>query len=149
MQALSSQSFVSIGVVARRTGLAVSAIRYYEEVGLLAQSARSEGGHRVFSESVVEVLTLVRQCRDIGFGIDATKALMTLAGDAGQECDGARDIAVSQLAAVRSKMEELRRLEQSLSRFVKSCGEQCAGGPAPNCCIFEDLRSSVDGPRRA
>ena len=44
------------------------------------------------------------------------------------------------LPLLRAKMAELRQLERSLARFVQDCDQECAGGPAAQCCIFEDLR---------
>lgn len=140
MQALSSAPYLPIGVVARRAGLAVSAVRYYEEVGLLDPAGRSDGGHRVYPERAVDVLTLVRHCRDFGFSIDDTRALLSLADDSKGDCQDARDIAKGHLNAVRAKLSELRQLERSLSRFVRDCEQECAGGPAAQCCIFKDLR---------
>lgn len=69
MQAPPATQHLSIGAVARHTGLAVSAIRYYEEVGLVPSGGRSEGGHRVYPDAVVSVLSLIRHCRDLGFSI--------------------------------------------------------------------------------
>ena len=140
MQALTPEQYLSIGTVARRAGLAVSAVRYYEEVGLVAPGARSEGGHRVYPPAVVDVLNLIRHCRDLGFSVDNTRALLALADNADRDCQDARDIATSHLGAVRAKIAELRQLERSLARFVQDCDQECAGGPAAQCCIFEDLR---------
>lgn len=140
MQAPTPTQHLPIGTVARRTGLAVSAIRYYEEVGLVPPSERSEGGHRMYPDAVVDVLTLIRHCRDLGFSVENTRALLSLANDTERDCQDARDIARSHLAAVRDKMAELRQMERSLARFVQDCDQECAGGPAAQCCIFEDLR---------
>ena len=145
MQAPTDMQHLPIGTVARRTGLAVSAIRYYEEVGLVPPGDRSEGGHRVYPDAVVDVLTLIRHCRDLGFSIEDTRALLSLS-DTDRDCQDARDIAKSHLAAVRAKRAELRQLERSLARFVQDCDQECAGGPAAQCCIFEDLRKGQVKP---
>jgi DNA-binding transcriptional MerR regulator len=106
---------------------------------------RRESGHRVYPESVLDVLVLIRHCRDLGFSIDETRELVALSTDAERDCVEARAIAQVHLTAVRTKMAELRRLDQSLSRYVRACSEGCAGGPAPNCNILTDLRQSVPG----
>ena len=146
MQALTGTQHLPIGTVARRTGLAVSAIRYYEEVGLVPPGDRSEGGHRVYPDAVVVLLTLIRHCRDLGFSIEDTRALLSLSDNTDRDCQDARDIAKSHLTAVRAKMAELRQLERSLARFVQDCDQECAGGPAAQCCIFEDLRKGLVKP---
>lgn len=64
---------LSIGMLAARTGLNVSAIRYYEEVGLIPEATRRPSGHRVYGSDTQELLTLIRRCRDFGFSVDDTK----------------------------------------------------------------------------
>ena len=141
---------LSIGELARRTGLNVSALRYYEEVGLIAAPSRRPSGHRVYDEKVQEVLALIRHCRDFGFSIEETRALVSLSTNNDSDCAQARDIAQVQLDAVRARLAELQTLERSLSRFVKACSDECLGGPAAECTILKDLgtggRGSPDAP---
>jgi DNA-binding transcriptional MerR regulator len=138
---------LSIGALAERTGFAVSAIRYYEEIGLIPPAERRPSGHRIYTEAVQEVLTLIRQCRDFGFSIEETRALVLLSSSDDSDCVEARDIAQVHLNAVRTKLKELQDLEHSLSKFVRACSEQCIGGPAPKCTILKDL--SLKGARAA
>lgn len=130
---------LTIGALAERTGFNVSAIRYYEEIGLIPPAARRPSGHRIYGERVQEVLTLIRHCRDFGFSIEQTKALVSLSSSEERDCVEARDIAQVHLSAVRSKLAELQNLERSLSKFVQACSDQCVGGPAPKCTILKDL----------
>ena len=60
-------SSISIGVVAKQTGCTVPTIRYYEEIGLLPQAARTESGQRNYGEATLRRLTFIRRCRDFGF----------------------------------------------------------------------------------
>ena len=136
---------LTIGALAKRVGFAVSALRYYEEVGLIPPALRRESGHRVYPGSVLDVLILIRHCSDLGFSIDETRELVALSTNGERDCVEARAIAQTHLTAVRAKMAELRRLDRSLSRYVRACSEGCAGGPAPNCNILTDLRQSVPG----
>lgn len=126
-------------MLAKRTGFNVSALRYYEEVGLIPSATRRPSGHRVFDEKVQEVLTLIRHCRNFGFSIDETRALVSLSTSEESDCVEARDIAQLHLDTVRSKLKELQNLERSLASFVRACSDQCVGGPAPKCCILTDL----------
>lgn len=139
---------LSIGALAARTGLNVSAIRYYEAVGLIPAATRRPSGHRVYGSDAEALLTLIRHCRDFGFSLEDTRALVSLASNGERDCVEARDITRMHLAAVRSRLAELQALARSLGRFVASCDAQCAGGPAPRCTIFTDLGGGVK-PRRA
>lgn len=147
MTAAQAPEMLAIGDLATRTGLAVSAIRYYEEIGLIPKATRRPSGHRVYSAASQELLTLVRRCRDFGFTLDDTRALASLASSKDRDCVEARDLAQSHLEEVRSKLSELKALERSLSAFVTACDQGCAGGPAPECSILRDLGTA--GPKPA
>lgn len=133
---------LTIGALAERTGLNVSAIRYYEEVGLIPEAMRRPSGHRVYTADAQELLMLIRHCRDFGFSVEETKALVGLASRDDADCVEAREIAQIHLDRVRAQLTELLALERTLSSFVTACTEQCAGGPAPKCNILQDLSLS-------
>lgn len=76
---------LSIGEVAGRAGLRTSAIRYYEDAGILPAPERV-GGRRRYDPQVVDLLALVRFCRRVGFSLAEVRELMTSpSGRAGKE----------------------------------------------------------------
>jgi len=138
-----------IGGLAKRAGTSAPTIRYYEEIGLLPLADRQASGQRIYGEADVRRLTFIRRCRDFGFSIEAVRSLVALADNRERPCSEARDIAGAHLAAVRSSINELRALERTLLGFVFRCDSSCAGGPAPDCVILEDLSSaSTRSPRQ-
>lgn len=143
MEHARDEGALAIGTLARRTGLAVSAIRYYEEIGLIPPALRRPSGHRAYPHEVQAVLTLVRHCRDLGFSLEQTRALVALSSSQERDCNDARAIAQEHLDAVRAKLSQLRELELSLAAFVNDCSTQCAGGPAPRCTILQDLATGA------
>ena len=130
---------IRIGALAEMSGCSVPTIRYYEEVGLIPPASRRSSGHRVYDADAVQLLAFIRRCRDFGFTIQQTRALVSLSHGKDRDCVEARDIAQEQLKAVRAKMLELMDLERSLARFVESCNANCLGGAAPKCTILKDL----------
>jgi DNA-binding transcriptional MerR regulator len=66
---------LTIGELARRTRLAPSALRYYEELGLLAP-ARRVSGQRRYPPSAVETVGVILFLRDVGFSLAETRTLM-------------------------------------------------------------------------
>jgi len=128
-----------IGTLARRTGTTVPTIRYYEEIGLLPRADRRVGGQRTYGDDATERLIFIRRCRDFGFSIPQVRTLLALMQDATRSCDEARDLAAGHLAAVRAKLEDLKRLEKEIAGLVGSCETLCCGGPAPDCVVLDDL----------
>ncbi len=57
---------LTIGEVAERVGLRTSALRYYEDEGLLEPAARV-GGHRRYEQDAVDRLVVIQFCRPPGF----------------------------------------------------------------------------------
>ncbi|MGH7722626.1 MAG: redox-sensitive transcriptional activator SoxR [Candidatus Dormibacteria bacterium] len=67
-----------IGEVARRSGFAASALRYYEQEGLIS-GARSDGGQRRYARSVLRRLAFVRAAQNVGLSLEEVRrALATL-----------------------------------------------------------------------
>jgi DNA-binding transcriptional MerR regulator len=75
---------LTIGEVARRAGIAPSALRYYEELGLLPKPARISGQRR-YPESAVWLVGIIRLLRDVGFSLAEQKALMAARAVASNE----------------------------------------------------------------
>jgi DNA-binding transcriptional MerR regulator len=128
-----------LGTLARRTGMSAPTIRYYEEIGLLPRPDRRESGQRAYGNDATERLIFIRRCREFGFSIEQVRTLQTLMQNAKRGCVEARDLAALHLASVRAKLDELKKLEQSIAGLVKGCESSCLGGPAPNCIVFEGL----------
>jgi Cu(I)-responsive transcriptional regulator len=131
----------SIGAAAKRTGCSVPTIRYYEAVGLLPAAVRTEGNQRHYDDAALRRLAFIRRCREFGFTIEQVRELVGLVDQPQRDCVEVRDIARAHLQEVQKKLAELQALQAALSAFVCSCDAACAGGPAMDCTILDDLGS--------
>lgn len=66
-------NLLSIGAVATRTGLAVSAVRFYADEGFVPVH-RSGAGHRKFDKSVIRRLSFIRICQSLGYSLEEIRA---------------------------------------------------------------------------
>jgi DNA-binding transcriptional MerR regulator len=128
-----SEQHMQIGEVAERTSLSLRTIRYYEEVGLVPPSARSQGGFRLYTESDVQRLLLVRRMKPLDFSIEEIRELLSVLDQLeSRPTDGTqaqqlvdrlslyREIAEQRIAALSAQLEsaqafaaDLRAREQS------------------------------------
>lgn len=69
---------MQIGEVAERAGLSLRTIRYYEEVGLVIPSARSQGGFRLYTEPDIERLQLIKRMKPLGFQLEEMRDLLAV-----------------------------------------------------------------------
>ncbi|MEV2195129.1 MerR family transcriptional regulator [Streptomyces phaeochromogenes] len=67
---------MQIGEVAARTELSLRTIRHYEETGLVTPSARSQGGFRLYTETDVARLMVIRRMKPLGFTLDQMRDLL-------------------------------------------------------------------------
>lgn len=67
---------MQIGEVAERTGLSLRTIRYYGEVGLVEPSARSRGGFRLYTESDIDRLLLIKRMKPLDFSLEEMRDLL-------------------------------------------------------------------------
>lgn len=126
---------LSIGDLARATGVKPTTIRWYEGEGLLPAPARSEGGHRAYTEAHLRRLGFIRHARELGFAMPAIRQLLDLADRPDSDCGAAHRAATAQVAAIDAKLRQLRALRAELARVAAACD----GGRAGECFILETL----------
>lgn len=125
-----------IGDLARRTGIKVTTIRFYEEAGLLPKAARTASGRRTYGEGDLRRLTFIRHSRGLGFSTSMIRSLLDLSEHPEHGCDEARDIARVHLSEVKARIRRLKALRVELDRMISECSE---GRLVADCRVLEAL----------
>jgi len=115
---------MQIGIVAKKIGLSVDAIRFYERNGLLPRPQRTEGGFRRYGESDVETLSFVRRVQGLGFKLSEIRGLLSLRGSRLQPCAPVRRRLQEKLADVQRKLADLQKLDGELRLALRSCDRE-------------------------
>jgi DNA-binding transcriptional MerR regulator len=126
---------LTIGDLARKTGVKIPTIRYYEQMGLVAARERSEGNQRRYGSEERERLAFIKHARDLGISIEAIRELLELSAHPDVPCARADKIAAEQLKSVRDKIAKLRKLENELERI----STQCCGSTVSDCYVIQSL----------
>lgn len=134
---------LSIGELARRAAVKAPTIRYYEQIGLMPATDRTEGKQRRYGTDAVARLAFIRHARELGFEIEAIRTLLMLQDDPNQSCARADEIATLRLADVEKRIASLRALRRELRNMV----DECARGRVGECRVIETLadRSHTHG----
>lgn len=82
----------TIGKVARRTGLSVNAIRFYQKRGLVPAPARTPAGYRIFAQAEIEDLQFVSKVQELGFSLTKIRELVILKRRAEHTCPEVSDL---------------------------------------------------------
>ena len=109
---------IAIGEVARLTGVAQSAIRYYEAEGLLSNPAR-KGGKRAFSPGVVDQVMVIRMARELGFSLDEIRTLMNGFSPDTPPSERWRQLAARKLPEVEATINQARAMKSLLEKGLR------------------------------
>ncbi|MFJ3144411.1 MerR family transcriptional regulator [Streptomyces halstedii] len=133
-----SGEHMRIGEVATRTELSLRTIRHYEETGLVIPSARSQGGFRLYTESDVARLMVIRRMKPLGFSLDEMRDLLEVTDrlDSGEELSGDEHEALLERvhAYERAAAEQMEKLRVQLARaeeFTAALRARLTRDPAP------------------
>ncbi|WP_200951165.1 MerR family transcriptional regulator [Nocardioides sp. Root140] len=118
-----------IGEVATRTELSLRSLRHWDEVGLLRPSGRTDGGFRLYTESDVEKILVIRRMKPLGFTLEQMSAAMrdleTVRDPAAADRhDVARERLVGILADAGERREKLERQLGMADEFIDLLGQQ-------------------------
>jgi DNA-binding transcriptional MerR regulator len=113
----------SIGDLARRAGYAVQTVRYYEQIGLMPEPPRTEGGQRRYGDDLVRRLLFIRHARDLGFAVEDIRSLLDLSAQPERSCASVDTIAEAHMATIDAKIASLKSLRQEINRMLECCAK--------------------------
>jgi DNA-binding transcriptional MerR regulator len=139
-----------ISQLAERSGFRPSALRYYEQVGLLEAAERTPAGYRMYEESAVPRLQFIDRAKQLGLPLEEIRELIAV-WDGGQ-CVHVRDRLARRITA---KSGEVRSRIRELTGFAAQLDAACAelAGPAPDgpcgpgCGCADDRGASAERTR--
>ncbi len=138
---MNNPNTLTIGKLASRGGVNVQTIRYYERSGLLPEPVRAASGYRLYADDTVRRLSFIKQAQLLGFSLSEVQELLALRMQPGITCADIRQRARRKIVAVDSKIDDLRRIKDALTRLAAACR---GNGPTSDCPILEALESGKD-----
>lgn len=126
-----SSELLSIGEVAHESGKAASAIRYYEEVGLLPEPHRVSGRRR-YGREVVRTLAVIETAQRAGLTLDEIRLLLEAAPDDGAATERLREVAERKLPELVALIERTE-----LVRGWLEAAARCECPTLDDCPLFE------------
>jgi Cd(II)/Pb(II)-responsive transcriptional regulator len=135
-----------IGRLARRFGVSVATIRYYERTGLLPQPTRTAANYRQYSERHVEQLAFVLNCRSLDMSHEEIRQLLSIRTTPARGCDDVNALIDAHIGQVARKVADLQQMLADLRALRQSCG---AARTVQDCEILTTLKRSKRSARAA
>lgn len=129
-----SDSSMTIGRLAKESGIHFETIRYYQRLGLMPMPARPHGSVRRYGKDAVSRLRFIKRAQGLGFSLEEVKLLLDLS--VGEHCAETRTLAEQKLRLVKRKISDLRGIQAALDKLIHACG---AGRKGRGCPIIDTL----------
>jgi MerR family copper efflux transcriptional regulator len=127
-------STFNIGQLAKRAGVAIDTVRYYERNRLLEPAGRLESGYRRYGDVELKRLRFIRRAKALGFSLAEIRELLALSE--GRSVAKVKRAAEARLADVEQRLAELARIRDALRTLVAACPGH---GRAEACPILNAL----------
>jgi MerR family transcriptional regulator, copper efflux regulator len=125
---------MGIGALAKRGGVGIDTVRYYERNGLLTPQSRLSSGYRRYSELELARLRFIRRAQALGFTLKEVRELLSLSAQ--RDVARVKRSAQAKLTDVGRRIAELKRVSAALSKLIAACPGH---GRAADCPILKAL----------
>ena len=130
-------SEISIGEAARRTGLSVDTLRYYEKIKLMPPIARDSGGRRRYGERDLSQLRFIQRAQRCDFSLSEIGELLKLRRAPEVPRPQVQQLTEQKLEDIKTRLVDLERLQHELESLLNLCR-----GSGKGCPIIEGLDST-------
>lgn len=128
------------GELAKRAGVNVETLRFYERKGLLPMPPRRMSGYRQYPADSVPRIRFIKRAQELGFTLGEVAELLSLRGRAGAGPADIRERAEQKLAAIGRKIADLKAIESALVKLTSACP---GDGPLDDCPILKHLEGAI------
>ncbi len=132
-----AQQAKQIGAVAKESGVPIKTIRYYEEIGLLKSSGRTEGGFRLFNSDIFARLHFIKRAQSLGLSLSEIKDFLDV-HDAGElPCEHIKIKLEDKVKAIDEQIRQLLILKQELQGLLSGWEIKSDNSHSTICPIIE------------
>lgn len=107
-----------IGSVAKESGVPIKTIRYYEELGLLKTSGRTEGGFRIFSSDVLARLNFIKRSQRLGLSLAEIKDFLDIHDQGELPCEQVKIKLEDKISEIEQQIQQLQILKLELKGLL-------------------------------
>jgi len=128
---------LTIGALAKQSGVNLQTVRFYERRGLLPKPPRSKAGYRLYSTDARRRLRFIKRAQGLGFSLSEVQELLSLQVSRRTTCADIRKRAKAKVAEIAAKIRMLEAMLATLQKLTEAC--EAGGTPLSECPILEAL----------
>ena len=115
------KGLLKIGEISKITGVTVSTLRYYEEIGLVQPISKSSAKYRYYRKDDIQLIIFIKKAQNIGFTLSEIKLILSERSSGKSPCPKVKDLAQRKIIELRDKIKDLKLIERDLKRYILNC----------------------------
>jgi Hg(II)-responsive transcriptional regulator len=127
---------LKIGELAKKVGVNIQTIRYYERRGLLLPTTKMEVGYRLYDNEAKKRLEFIRHSKELGFTLKETEELLRLRVNTTAKCSDIKERTNDKLREIDKKIKGLKSMRKVLKETLKTCQSK---QPTDKCPILKTI----------
>ncbi len=128
---------LTTGQVAKRAGIGVSTVRFYERKGLIKEPPRTESGYRQYPEDVVARIRFIKRTKELSFSLKEISELLSACVEySDTACPDVKSRVELKITDIEEGIRTFRRIKKSLAKLAAACN---GDGPTDECPICDTL----------
>ena len=124
---------LTIGHLARKSGVNIETVRYYQRLGIIEEPVKPARGYRIYPPETVDRILFIRRAKELGFSLGEIAELLEL-GES--HCEDIRHRAEEKRSYIDQQIKDLENLRATLDQLIKTCQ---SGSDKAHCPIVETL----------
>ena len=142
-----SNAHLTIGKITGLARVSTDTLRYYERERLIAPTAKSAGGYRLYERDALQRIRFIKQAQQCGFNLAEIRSLLALRGSNAACCRDVRRVALEKKLQLEAKIKSMKVMSNALSQLVKKCSGD--NRPLDDCSILVALERAEGVKRKS
>lgn len=132
---------LTIGKVAKASGVGIDTVRFYERKGLIPPGKKAGTSFREYSGDSARRIRFIKRAQELGFTLSEIKELLEIRVSSKATCSQVKTRSDAKLEEIEEKIQDLRKIKRSLAAL----SEQCRNGSAPGseCPILDSFEAGA------
>jgi len=127
----SPRESLTIGQLAKQSGVGVETLRYYERQKLIPEPPRRRSGYRQYPPETVNRIRFIRRAKELGFSLKEIDELLALRAESAGQCAEVLARAQRKIDDIAQRIASLERMKHALEQLANSCSKSGTSGDCP------------------
>lgn len=112
---------IKVGEIAKKVGINVETLRYYEKIELMPKPKRKDSRYRYYDKNDLKRLLFIKRAKELGFILKEIKELLELKVESSSTCGDVKHLAENRLKDIKERIKDLKNIKRVLIKLINQC----------------------------